>query len=256
MTSALTRACRKAVRPVRQKFFPPPVDISSDRGRAILTRLTPRPLVLIAHPDDEVFCSGLLLHLAANCDAEITLACATRGEGGGSGHLNAEELGDIRTIELEDAAAELGVASTEFLGFPDPPGEEPAFHTGRSELIPAFDSLVTRTGPSVIITHGSSGEYWHPAHIALHEVAMIQAKTIPVLTFNAWQSSHPLSHLLNKDDAAHLVLDTKPFAEARHRALQHHQSQADVFERFASGSLADFISKSRFEAYRLHGMRL
>ncbi len=210
--------------------------------------------MLIAHPDDEVFCSGLLFHLAKHFNARITLACATRGEGGafGAETISPEQLGELRSAELAESARALGVQNTGFFGFRDPVSEKPAFETPQADVEDALAIAIVREDPSVIITHGSSGEYWHPAHTALHRAAVSRADTVPVLTFNAWQPRHPLPHLLNKDDAAHFFLDTAPYADARLRALTEHRSQAGVFERWARGTIANTFEKSRIESYCLH----
>src|SRR5882757_6363657 len=78
-------------------------------------------LVVIAHPDDEVFVSGTIC-LCAEKGFTIALVCATDGEGGsrdllmGKSHVR---LGEIRRHELTLSAWILGAREVCFLGQAD-----------------------------------------------------------------------------------------------------------------------------------------
>ena len=80
-----------------------------------------RWLVAVAHPDDETFGCGSAIARAASLGAEVTVACATRGEAGEPppGHPDVGDLGAVREAELHRAAATLGVARVELLGYRD-----------------------------------------------------------------------------------------------------------------------------------------
>src|SRR5580692_2145507 len=87
-------------------------------------------LVVIAHPDDEVFASGTIC-LCAEKGFRIAVVCATDGEGGSRDLLIATSdlaLGEVRRQELMLSAWALGASEVRFLGqadsaIPDAEGE-------------------------------------------------------------------------------------------------------------------------------------
>src|SRR3977135_477742 len=79
-------------------------------------------LVVMAHPDDESMgCGGVILrHTRAG--VPVNLICATRGAAGWSGKpfgAKQEDLAQIRSAELEEAAAALGISKVEVWDYPD-----------------------------------------------------------------------------------------------------------------------------------------
>ncbi len=133
-------------------------------------------LCLIAHPDDEtLFCGGTLALLAAR-GAAVHVACLTRGEGGELGEpplADREHLGEVREQELVCAVQQLGGKSLTFLGYLDPvvgpddqlfaPEHEPALLAGQ------IVNTLKQFKIDGVLTHGSNGEYGHPAHTLLHQ---------------------------------------------------------------------------------------
>lgn len=235
------------VRPLRPPRAPRPVE---------LARLLEKPgpvLMVIAHPDDELFASGLLCELSAR-GRECHLACLTRGEGGITGGVTREELGRQREAELRASAAALGAASVEFLGHVDPLGK--AHRTfapvvSAKELAAQLTGLLERLRPSLIVTHGSGGEYWHPAHLLVHHaVFLASAGRHDILTIHAWQEGHALPGLLNRDDPADLLIDATPHRDRRLAAFRAHASQHDYFAGHGGGSLEGFIDLTAREAFR------
>ena len=198
------KAFLMAIRPLRRLFWriknQPLLEwdaVLGDPGR--------RVLVVIAHPDDEVFCSGLLCALADRGDS-LTLACFTRGEGGAQGAEEVGELAAKRSAELEASAKVLGVEEVRYLDYIDPMPRRGTAHEPQFEaptLFADINELIESVAPDLIITHGSSGEYWHAAHILLHDFvckAASRSGAIPVATFNAFNAAHPLQEIVNEDD--------------------------------------------------------
>lgn len=248
-STCLHRAVRKLVRPLRRRLQnePPSSSIEDFSGGC---------LILIAHPDDEVFCSGLICELRAK-GVEVHLVCFTRGEGGERGQLSENsDLGQEREKELKKASEILGCSSLTLLDYIDPlPVKEEltAPSHDSAELLAELETLITKYSPTNLITHGSSGEYWHPAHLCLHRHARILNRRLPRLqlwTYNAWSPEHPLQGILNQDDLPSFTLDTSVYHEQRLQALASHNSQQAVFERFAKGKLTEFISQTAIESYR------
>jgi LmbE family N-acetylglucosaminyl deacetylase len=193
---------------------------------------------------------------------DVTLCCLTRGEGGFTGAHSRHDIGAVREGELRNAARVLGIDDVRFLGYIDPvPAEHRNFAPavkGR-RLINQVRDLLEEKKPGLVITHGSCGEYWHPAHILLHD-HVIKAvarwnREIPrgaaLLTFAAWETDHPMRQYLNESDAADLTIDGAEFHLTRLESLLSHQTQQQVFEIFANGSVGDFIESTARENYHL-----
>jgi len=129
-------------------------------------------LAVFAHPDDESLASGGLLSWCAARGARVSLLCVSRGEAGtGPGNL-----GDIRTGELRDAAAALGLTDVTLLHHPD--GMLPWLDAGvlASDVLEA----ITIARPDVVVTFGEDGLYWHPDHIAVQEATREAIATLGV----------------------------------------------------------------------------
>lgn len=185
-----------------------------------------------AHPDDELYAAGLLAALAGR-GVETHLLCLTRGEGGTTGGLaTREDLGELRERELRASAAALGIATVELMGYVDPlpDGKARAPEVGPEELAREIEAAAGKRSAEAVLTHGSNGEYGHPAHRLVHQAArLIQG---PVLyTFNAAAPGIALWGGVNPDDAADLVLDVTPWLEAKARAFDAHASQREVWLR-------------------------
>jgi LmbE family N-acetylglucosaminyl deacetylase len=205
-------------------------------------------LCLIAHPDDEtMLCGGTLALLAAR-GVDVHLACLTRGEGGELGEppiTDREYLGDVRTQELACAALQLGCRAPRFLGYVDPvvgPGETLfAPEHDFDALVDQIKSLLVSIRASVLLTHGSNGEYGHPAHQLVHRAAL-SAAAHPALTepgrppvivysFAATYPNHRYPRLANVDDPADLIVDVSAALDQKEAAARCHASQNALFVR-------------------------
>src|SRR6185295_13502472 len=86
-------------------------------------------LIVLAHPDDEIFHGGVLAHLSAR-GVRVTLACATDGEAGRA-HPSVgpvENLGAMRVEELRLSCARLGIDEPVLLRFHDSARKERQRH--------------------------------------------------------------------------------------------------------------------------------
>lgn len=148
------------------------------RGRSLLA--------VFAHPDDESIACGGLLAWCAHLGAEVSLLCMTSGEHGqrttpdsGRGALRSslcvtrdehgESPGDVarkRRRELEAAARALGIGAVTLLDHED--GMLPWL--AADDLRPEIEGAIRELRPEVVITFDSDGLYWHPDHIAVHEL--------------------------------------------------------------------------------------
>jgi N-acetyl-1-D-myo-inositol-2-amino-2-deoxy-alpha-D-glucopyranoside deacetylase/mycothiol S-conjugate amidase len=144
-----------------------------------------RLLFVGAHPDDESFGLGGTLGRYAAEGAEVSYACATRGEVGAADpeHLQGYATpGDMRWAELMCAARELGLARVIHLGYRDSgmPGAPEIRHPDALAAAPLEEVTARVVGvlremrPQVVITFDPIGGYRHPDHIAIH-AATVQA---------------------------------------------------------------------------------
>jgi LmbE family N-acetylglucosaminyl deacetylase len=123
-------------------------------------------LVVMAHPDDESMgCGGLILrHTRAGIP--VNLICATRGEAGWGGKplgAKKEDLPQIRTAELEAAAAALAISGVELWDYPDGGVSK----CDPQEITQRIWEQITRLRPKVVVGWGPDGAYGHPDHIAV-----------------------------------------------------------------------------------------
>lgn len=130
-----------------------------------------RLLFLLAHPDDETFGPGGTIAKYARGGAQVHLATATRGEAGMLGDppvTDREHIGEVRSFELGEAAAVLGVARIHFLGFQD--GQLAA--VPRELLVERSVAVVREVRPHVMVGFGPEGVSRHPDHKVMCEVAL------------------------------------------------------------------------------------
>lgn len=125
-------------------------------------------LCVFAHPDDESLACGGTLARAADAGARVILLCASRGEAGSTSDpslVTDGDLGRVRTNELREAAAVLGVAEVVVFDHPDGDlrwADVPELH---AEILDA----IARYRPDAVITFAEDGLYWHLDHVGMHE---------------------------------------------------------------------------------------
>jgi LmbE family N-acetylglucosaminyl deacetylase len=133
-------------------------------------------MAVLAHPDDESLGVGGTLARYAADGVHVSLVTATRGQAGrfrgiavGSpGHPGREALAVMRERELRAAAAALGVASTEVLGYEDGRLSE----APPRQVIGDIATAIRRERPDVLLTFAPDGAYGHPDHIAISQCAL------------------------------------------------------------------------------------
>jgi LmbE family N-acetylglucosaminyl deacetylase len=203
-------------------------------------------LAFFAHPDDETMLAGGTLALLAQNGAAMHYLCATRGEGGEVGEpplCTQEQLGEVREKELVCAVRALGGRSLTFLGYVDPRvGPENslfAYSDNLTLLAGQVAASIRQFDIQVVISHGSNGEYGHPAHQLTHQAARIAVESLgedgpEFYTTAAIFPDHPRPRLANQDDPADLVLDVSPVLSQKTQAALCHRTQHALFVRHAS----------------------
>ena len=205
-------------------------------------------LAFFAHPDDETMLAGGTLILLTNTGVQVHYLCATRGEGGEVGEpplCTLDELGIVREKEMHCAVEVLGGASLAFLDYHDPrvgPDNEMFPYTEDiNELSDQVAEKITEVKADVVLTHGSNGEYGHPAHVLSQQAACMAVHSLGenapgIYTVSANFPGHPKPRLLNDDDPAHLVLDISPVANIKTTAALCHRTQHALFVRRSSAA--------------------
>jgi N-acetyl-1-D-myo-inositol-2-amino-2-deoxy-alpha-D-glucopyranoside deacetylase len=163
-----------------------------------------------AHPDDEVFGTGVTLARLSSEGIRTVLVTATRGEVGEIVDPDLDEagkeaishkLGEVREEELKVAAEALGVRELRFLDFRDSgmvgteDNNNPAcFHQAKlDEAVRRLVKLIREFRPQVLATYEPFGGYGHPDHIQVHRVSVIaftaagDSRLYPELDLPAWQ---------------------------------------------------------------------
>jgi LmbE family N-acetylglucosaminyl deacetylase len=201
-------------------------------------------IAAFAHPDDETRFLGGTLAMLTTKGARVHILIATRGEGGEVGEpplCSQEDLGKVREREMQCAANALGAASLSFLDYTDPVvaenGDLFPFEADFNTLVSQLEIHARKREASTIITHGSNGEYGHPAHKLMHQAVMAAARKhggIHVYTISASYEGHPNSRLANNDDNADFVLFIQPWYAAKLEATKCHRTQHALFVRRAS----------------------
>ena len=136
----------------------------------------PSLLIVLAHPDDEIFHGGVLAHLSER-GVRVTLACATDGEAG-KPHPSVgpvEDLGALRVEELRLSCARLGIEEPVLLRFHDSARKERQRHDDPHALAnvdmldveAALRGIIADVKPHVIVTFEPHGGYYHPDHLAI-----------------------------------------------------------------------------------------
>lgn len=212
-------------------------------------------LVFFAHPDDETMLCGGLLAILSKSGHDVQFLSCTRGEGGECGVpplCTQAQLGSLRELELACAVEELGGKSLQFLDYVDPlVGPDNSlfsFTQDQEKLEIELKDYLQTNDIDLLITHGSNGEYGHPGHMTVYQVALkiIQSEfpEMPWYTVQAYYDNSPKPHILNKADQADWIIDVSSVINEKIHAAFCHKSQHDLFVRRKSKELGKSVSVS------------
>jgi LmbE family N-acetylglucosaminyl deacetylase len=93
---------------------------------------------------------------------------------------------------------------------------------------------IRQIDPEIVISHGTDGEYGHPAHQLLHRAvfdAIQKSSSSPLFYTFAANDPSVEDRLLNVSDPAHLILDVRPWLDAKEAAALCHETQSALFKR-------------------------
>ena len=187
-------------------------------------------LAVCAHPDDESFGLGAILHAFGQRGAKSAVLCFTHGEAS-TLHDVAGDLGTVREAELTAAGTHLGVRHVDVLDYPD--------GTLAAERVEGLAAHVVGAARDVdadallVFDHG--GVTGHPDHQAATDAAIAAADELDLLVL-AWAIPTAVADALNAEfgtafvgrdpDACDIVLDVDRSAQLA--AIRCHASQSST----------------------------
>ncbi|MEW2498533.1 PIG-L deacetylase family protein [Streptomyces nodosus] len=136
-------------------------------------RLGTTVLVLHAHPDDEVFATGVAAASLARQGCRVVLRVASGGEVGEPSAATARNARRLRAVRLGRACRTLGMEwgwldAGRWLDTGGIPAPDSLTSASVDDLADAIAREVRRFAPEAILTVGSDGLTGHPDHILMH----------------------------------------------------------------------------------------
>lgn len=197
-----------------------------------------RLLAVFAHPDDETFRCGGTLALLAQRGVQVHVLTFTRGQAGSCGQppvCTRENLGAIRTAELQCSCQALGLESPVVLDYEDGALEGVSQEEGAAQMF----ALILTVRPQVLLTwplHGLSGHRDHVAVSQWTSTAYQQAEEaglddlaalyhLAVPDSIARELGMKQLHTLPDEDVT-LTVDVKSVWEKKMAAIACHRTQA------------------------------
>lgn len=228
-------------------------------------------LLVVPHPDDEVFgAGGMFARMAAHGRRVATLTL-TRGRAGRTLGLTEQPvLADLRERELRASLAALGVEEVRIEDFPDfvtAPDRGLELHPGLTgedpervtlPIVRALDEL----RPRILLTFPPNGSNGHPDHVSTHRFVMaaLERSDHRPDALYYYASERPYEGpardgFLDPDEMRRLHLppthyvEVGAFVEAKLRAMGHHQTQAlsvlTFMRRFTRRLLVETFHRAR-----------
>lgn len=215
-----------------------------------------------AHPDDEAIGTGGVMRKAADEGHRVVLVVATRGEHGETpdGLLaDGEQLAQRRVAETMAAAAMLGVARVEFLGYLDSGMVGSATNDAQGsfwtapvdEAAKKLAAILDEERADILTCYDDNGGYGHPDHVQVHRVGLRAAElagtprvyqntmnrdeTIRTMLAFAQQAAAEAGTELpditdldgfgKPESEITTAVDVTPYLEVKRRAMRAHASQ-------------------------------
>lgn len=154
-------------------------------------------LAVCAHPDDESFGLGAVLHAFVARGAAVSVLCFTFGEASTLGMAQGDLRG-IRKSEMNAAAERLGLRHVQVSGHPDG-------HLGKvplERLAREVGSMARSVAAQLLVVFDEGGVTGHPDHARATLAALVGAPELPVL---AWTVPVAVARGLEEELGARFV---------------------------------------------------
>ncbi len=211
-------------------------------------------LAVFAHPDDETFGPGGTLARYALTGHTCRLVTFTRGEAGSLGpakYLTPEELGRLRSAELERAVSALQLSSHRLCDLPDKKLAALPPETGLAIIrqeIEAFE-------PDLVLTFHKDGISGHPDHQAVAHWCLQAVREATGPRLLGYGIAESQAHLVGfrrlrpiPDTEVTHVIDVSSYLEYKLRAIECHKSQSELWDRLRSveGGFSQYAGREHF----------
>ena len=188
-------------------------------------------LAVVAHPDDVEFGFGGTIALWIDAGWRVVYVIATRGDKGSDDlAITPEQLATMRAAEQRTAAAYLGAAGVEFLGYDDG-GLEPSLALRRD-----IARQIRRHRPHRLVVTDPTDLYssryiQHPDHVATAQAALAATYaardrlTMPELLAEGLEPHGVAEVYISGGAGADIWVDITSVMERKKQALRLHTSQ-------------------------------
>lgn len=214
--------------------------MTADQGLPELASL----LVVCAHPDDESFGLGAVLHAFAAGGTRLAVLCFTRGEASTLRGVDGD-LSTIRAGELAAASGHLGVGLVELLGYPD--GALAA--QPRAELVDHIQKTARDVAADGLLVFDDGGITGHPDHQAATDAAIEAADALDLPVF-AWAIPARVASALNDEFGTTFV--GRERADCSIVLEVDRAAQLEAIDCHASQSTANPVLRRRLELQQQH----
>ncbi len=216
-------------------------------------------MLIVPHPDDEVFSCGGLFTKMARADKKVTTLTLTRGGSGRTLEMcSRDELPALREVELRGSLHTLGVSDVRILDYPDGRIRDVPRDDIRAEIIRHIEAVK----PKVIVTFPPNGANGHFDHITANELvhealdgAEHQINGLYYFASERPYGGSPRSNFISPDEVAkqHLppthYIDVGDALENKLRAMAHHETQARSVMTFMRRLTRKIMVESFHRAY-------
>ncbi len=231
-------------------------------------------LLVVPHPDDEVFgCGGMFARMSAHGRSVATLTL-TRGRAGRSLDLcSRDDLPAVREDELRASLQALGVEDATIFDYPDyvpdaSRGLEP--HPGLEQVDPVeltgrIAQVIADRRPRTVLTFPPNGSNGHPDHVTTHRLTLAaleasghRPERVAYFASDAAYEGAERPGFLAPEALrlAHLapthVVEVGPFIEAKLRAMAQHETQALSVVRFMRSFARRLLVETFHQAVPAH----
>lgn len=191
--------------------------------------LLQRPLVIVAHQDDEAIGCGILLQRATDPCVVFATDGAPADKFFWSIYGSREALADVRRTEAARAMAELGIARYEILAVRDQ-----RLFENLSAALDRIIAIAREHGSRALVTHAYEGG--HPDHDACSYLAFRAGKHLglPVWEMPLYHRAHGAPELQRFINGAAEIILTPTAAEydRKERMASSYASQGEVIRTF------------------------
>jgi LmbE family N-acetylglucosaminyl deacetylase len=201
-------------------------------------------LMIWAHPDDETYLAGGISALLADAGNRVVCITATRGEAGGDGQ--------VRTVELDEALAVLGVTEHYWLDYPDGGCAD----VDADEAATRIRAIADDVRPDTVLTFGPDGITGHPDHQAVSAWVDLALADSGVGLLHAVEREERVDRALDEDFGVYELGPPRTLPDDEIDLLLRPEGDlldrkiaALLLQKSQTGGLVDAVGLERFRAW-------